>query len=162
MRLKKVYWMKKRIFLRLILIAVIVILNDNKTIASNKINQDNIKKIEKETQLCLDKGIAMHNCNYKAINKYEIEIEKTIKKLKKKLTQSQYEKLSISQKKWEEFAKANNKLYSETFDVIPATIVYLFSSQYKKQIYENRLKELIEFSNEYNTLLKDYSAKNYY
>lgn len=152
--------MKKIIFLSLISIAAILF--NNKTIASNEINQDNIKKIEKETQLCLDKGIAMHNCNYEAIYKYEIEIEKTIKKLKKKLTQSQYEKLSISQKKWEEFAKANNKLYSETFDVIPATIVYLFSSHYKKQIYENRLKELIEFSNEYNTLLKDYDAKNYY
>ena len=68
----------------------------------------------------------------------------------------------ISQQKWEEFAKANNELYSEIYDTIPATIVHLFGSQYKKQIYENRLKELIELYNEYNVLLNEYDAKKYY
>ena len=148
------------IFLVLILISLGFIAN--KTIASDKISQDNIKKIEQETQICLNKGIAMHNCNYEAINKYEIEIKKVIKKLKNKLSQSQYKKLLVSQQKWEEFAKANNELYSDIFDIIPATIVHLFGSSYKKQVYENRFNELVELYNEYNILLKDYEARKYY
>ena len=153
---------KKILILLLILILFGIFFISNDVIANNEISQDNIKKIEEEAQICLDKGIAMHNCNYEAINKYQIEIEKILKKFKNKLTQSQYEKLTISQKKWEDFAKANNDLYNEIYDIIPATIVYLFGSQQKKQIYENRLKELAELYREYNMLLKDYDARKYY
>ncbi|MBQ8635686.1 hypothetical protein IJ425_06000 [bacterium] len=153
---------KKFLILLLILVLIVSFFAAHKSIANNEISQDNIKKIEEETQACLDKGITMHNCNYDAINKYGIEIEKILKKFKNKLSQSQYKKLLISQQKWEEFAKANNELYSEIYDTIPATIVHLFGSQYKKQIYENRLKELIELYNEYNVLLNEYDAKKYY
>ena len=153
---------KKILILLLILILFGIFFISNDVIANNEISQDNIKKIEEEAQICRDKGIAMHNCNYEAINKYQIEIEKILKKFKNKLTQSQYEKLTISQKKWEDFAKANNDLYNEIYDIIPATIVYLFGSQQKKQIYENRLKELAELYREYNMLLKDYDARKYY
>ena len=141
---------------------ILAILSTGKLIANNEISQDNIKRIEEKTQICLNKGMAMYNCNYEAINEYKIEIEKILKKFKNKLTQSQYKKLLVSQQKWEEFTKANNELYNEIYDVIPATIVYLFGSQHKKQIYENRLKELIELYNQYNILLKDYEAKKYY
>ena len=145
----------------LILIPILIstFLFANQTFANNA---DNITKIEKETQNCLNKGIAMQNCNYKAIEKYQIEIEKTIKKLKKKLTQSQYEKLINSQNKWEEFANANNELYINIFDTIPASVVQLYGSEYKKEIYKNRTKELIELYDEYNNLLKEYRAKKYY
>lgn len=154
--------MKKTIFLSLSACLILAILSTGKLIANNEISQDNIKRIEEKTQICLNKGMAMHNCNYEAVNEYKIEIEKILKKFKNKLTQSQYKKLLASQQKWEEFTKANNELYNEIYDVIPATIVYLFGSQYKKQIYENRLKELIELYNQYNILLKDYEAKKYY
>ena len=148
-----------RKILILIPILITTFLLANQTFANNA---DNITKIEKETQNCLNKGIAMQNCNYKAIEKYQIEIEKTIKKLKKKLTQSQYEKLINSQNKWEEFANANNELYINIFDTIPASVVQLYGSEYKKEIYKNRTKELIELYDEYNNLLKEYRAKKYY
>ena len=153
---------KKFLILSLMLILLTFCFVVHKSIANNEISKDNIKKIEEETQICLDKGFAMQNCNYEAINKYKIEIEKILKKFKNKLSQSQYEKLLVSQKKWEEFAKANNELYNEIYDVIPATIMHLFGSQYKKQIYENRLKELYELYNECSTTLKEYSSNNHY
>ena len=98
------------IFLVLILISLGFIAD--KTIANDKISQDNIKKIEKEEKECISKNYEtdydMMQCSIVAMKKYNAEIEKVLKSSKKLFSKEQYNQMLKSQAKWEEFMKENN------------------------------------------------------
>jgi len=148
--------MKIRVVICVVVLALIAF--REKTFANSKAIKEELIKIEQETQLCLDKGIGMINCNYNATEKYNIEIEKILKKLKSVLTQSQYKKLIASQEKWNEFKESNLELYSEIFDSSYIKDVQLFGSEFKKRIFKNQAQELFKLYNEYLFIKKEYKT----
>lgn len=115
----------------------------------------NIKKIEEETQSCLDEGFAMPECCNDAMDKYNTEIEKTLKNLEKILSQSQYEKLTISQNKWTEFINSNNELHENTLKTCRASIPVLISTCSEMRIVKNRLEDLNSIYETYKEFKED-------
>ena len=121
-----------------------------------QVNANNFNEIEIENQKCLDSGYNMPNCNYIAIQKYEIEIENILKKFKKVLNETQYLKIDKSQKKWIDYKKNQYDLYEEIFDTVPAQIMHLIGTGYKKQIVKNRAEELFDLYKTYMYLEEEY------
>ena len=107
-------------------------------------NQENI--IDTERQNCLDTNFqsdySMAQCNYKAIEKYNNEIQELLKKLKNSLTKSQYYKLKKSQNQWDKYTEKNNALFESTLENKSYFEPYLLSSGIKFESYKQRYNEL--------------------
>ncbi len=82
--------------------------------------QEELKKIEEETQKCIDKNYmtdyAMMQCSIEGTKKYKVEIDRTIKGTKKYLSKTQYEQYLKTQEKWEEFMGEYDKLLKQTYE----------------------------------------------
>lgn len=82
-------------------------------IAEEYSTQEELKKIEQDTQDCIDvnyiSDYTMAQCVIEGTKKYNIEIEKTVKAAKNYLSQSQYEQFLKTQAQWEEFMKTHDK-----------------------------------------------------
>lgn len=113
------------------------------------------EKIDSETQACLDTGMGMTNCEYGAIDKYEIEIEKLLKKFKKVFSQSQYDELIKTQKLWDGFYKQNNALLNNTLGDTDATLIHLISVGQSLNAIKNRAIELNKLYELYSSFKKD-------
>ena len=109
--------------------------------------QNIIINIDKELQNCLETNFqsdyTMAQCNYAAIEKYNSEIQKSLKNLKKTLTKSQYKLLLISQKHWNTFIKNDNTLLANTLENKFYFEPYLMSSNIKFENYKQRYQELL-------------------
>ena len=121
-----------------------------------QVSANGFDEIEIENQKCLDSGYNMPNCNYVSIQKYEIEIENILKKFKKVLNETQYLKIDKSQKKWIDYKKNQYDLYEEIFDTVPAQIMHLIGTGYKKQIVKNRAEELFDLYKTHMFLKEEY------
>ena len=114
------------------------------------ISHSNIpKKIDDEFNSCLEKeDITYHQmlqCTIEGKNKYNIEIEKMVKKLKKVLSDEQYSKLIKSQQKWQEFYEQDNSFLDSTFgDNYPPYMPITISENYKLLNAKYRLEQLYE------------------
>ena len=95
--------MKKNIFLLLILLSTTV------CSAKDYSTQQELKKIEDEVQKCIDTNFTsdytVAQCVINGINKYNIEINKTVNAAKNYLSKAQYEQFLNNQKKWEKSVK---------------------------------------------------------
>ena len=115
-------------------------------IAFQTVNADIILDIDKERQICLDTNFQsdyiMAQCNHKAIEKYNAEINILLKKIETKLTKEQYSDLIKSQSKWESFIKSDNLLLNNTLENKLYFEPYLISSNIKFQNYKQRYEEL--------------------
>ncbi len=82
--------------------------------------QDELKKIDEETQKCIDKNYMtdydMMQCSLKGIEKYNKEIDRTISAAKDMLSKEQYEQFLKTQKAWENFMKEEDNLLKEMFE----------------------------------------------
>ena len=116
-----------------------------------------VENIDKERQNCFEinfqSDYTMAQCNYAAIEKYNSEIQKSLKNLKKTLTKSQYKLLLISQKHWNTFIKNDNTLLANTLENKFYFEPYLISSNIKFENYKQRCQELNDFY-EYLKILK--------
>ena len=147
--------MKKNILLTTVIILCTVpfcfsqVQNSIKEKVKN-ISHSNIpKKIDDEFNSCLEKeDITYHQmlqCTIEGKNKYNIEIEKTVKKLKKVLSDEQYSKLIKSQQKWQEFYEQDNSFLDSTFgDNYPPYMPITISENYKLLNAKYRLEQLYE------------------
>lgn len=120
-----------------------------------------IENIDKERQNCFEinfqSDYTMAQCNYAAIEKYDSEIQKSLKNLKKTLTKSQYKLLLISQKQWNEFIKNDNALLANTLENKFYFEPYLISSNIKFENYKQRcqeLNDLYQYINKNNSILR--------
>ena len=107
------------------------------------------KKIDDELNSCLeDENITYHKmlqCTIEGKNKYNIEIEKMVKKLKKVLSDEQYSELIKSQQKWQEFYEQDNSFLDSTFgDNYPPYMPITISENYKLLNAKYRLEQLYE------------------
>ena len=89
-------------------------------IAEEYTTQEELNKIENETQECIDKNYqtdyAMMQCTIKGTNKYKEEIERTIKATKNFLSEDQYKQYLKTQKQWESFMNEYDKLLRQTYE----------------------------------------------
>ena len=147
--------MKKNILLTTVIILCTVpfcfsqVQNSIKEKVGN-ISHPNIpKKIDDEFNSCLEKEdityYQMLQCTIEGKNKYNIEIEKTVKKLKKVLSDEQYSELIKSQQKWQEFYEQDNSFLDSTFgDNYPPYMPITISENYKLLNAKYRLEQLYE------------------
>lgn len=76
-------------------------------------------KTDEELETCLEKSknyIQKTQCNYKAIEKYNKEINETLKDLKSLVNESQYEQINKSQQDWNNFYKQNDIVLKQTLE----------------------------------------------
>ena len=82
--------------------------------------QDELKKIDEETQKCIDKNYEtdydMMQCSLKGIEKYNKEINRTVAVAKYMLSKTQYEQFLKTQKAWENFMKEEDNLLKQTYE----------------------------------------------
>ena len=106
-----------------------------------------IDKIEVERQNCLNVNFhsdyTMAKCNYEAIEKCNVEINRVLKKIKKNIEKNKQQSLSASQLKWNEFINQDNLLLEKLLENDKYFEQYLISSQIKYQNKKYRLEELI-------------------
>ena len=87
----------------------------------------------------------MSQCVYDSIDDWEKEINKYLSLSKKVMTKEQYESLQISQKKWNEYKKAQWDLYNVTYGSKLGTIFININAEDKVSIIEQRANELRGF-----------------
>ena len=108
-----------------------------------------IHPIDIEVQKCMKKENyttgGMSYCVAQSNKKWEKEIEKSIKELKKYLKEDEYKKLLYSEQKWEEYKKAKIELLNETYLKSPAHIYINYLSGDVVNITEERAYELSLF-----------------
>ena len=118
---------------------------------------DIVENIDKERQNCFEinfqSDYTMTQCNYVAIEKYDNEIQKLLKNLKKTLTKSQYKLLLMSQKYWDTFIKNDNTLLENTLENKFYFEPNLISSNIKFENYKQHCQELNDLY-EYLKILK--------
>ena len=77
--------------------------------SNNYSNANIIETIENEKKQCLNSNYLndylMSQCNYKAIETYNKEIDEIIRKLEKNINKKKYSFLVQSQNKWNKFIK---------------------------------------------------------
>lgn len=111
-------------------------------------------EIEKEEDICISKcehSYQIRECVYNAHQKWEKEIDKYIKKLKKVTTEEQYKLILESQTTWEETYKKDKKVIKELIFNHGGTIYYDIASVEFQQLAKNRAEFL---SNLYNILVE--------
>lgn len=126
---------------KLIFISFLFIFFNQYSIAST------IEKIEIERENCLSKNYhtdyTMAKCNYEAIEKCDIQINKLLKKIKRNIDKNNQHSLSASQSKWDEFINQDNFLLENLLENDKYFERYLISSQIKYQNKKHRLEELL-------------------
>ena len=106
-----------------------------------------IDKIEADRQICLNTNYSsdytMAKCNYEAIEKCDVKINKLLKKINKNIDKNNQLSLSTSQLKWEEFVNQDNILLENLLEKDIHFEPYLVSSEIKYQNKKYRLEELL-------------------
>ncbi len=115
--------------------------------AKNYSTQEDLKKIEQETQKCIDANFAsdytMAQCVIKGTEKYNFEIEKTVKAAKNYLSGAQYEQFLKRQEKWIKSAKKyNDKVQNTTY---PPYQPYLMAADDEYEYVKARAMDLSGF-----------------
>ncbi len=104
-------FMRKNIFLliiSLLLINCICLADINSRIETDE-----------ELETCLEKSenyIQKTQCNYKATEKYNKEINEALNDLKSLVSESQYEEITKSQEYWNNFYKQNDVVLKQTLE----------------------------------------------
>ena len=110
-------------------------------------NANIIETIESEKKQCLNANYLndnlMSQCNYKAIEKYNKEIDETIRKLGKNIDRKQYSFLVQSQNKWDKFIKNDNFLLKNFYEKDNSLEKELIISSIQCQNKKYRLEELL-------------------
>ncbi len=136
--------MKKFLLLTIFLFAT------NPAFASYCTSSETIKKIDNETQNCINANYQtdrmMMLCTYEGYEKYNQEIKKTIKGAKDILPKAEYEELLRSQEKWEEFIKQHNILLKQTYEKnCHPYLPCLAAASDKYEYIKTRIKDLSGF-----------------
>ena len=110
-------------------------------------NANIIETIESEKKQCLNTNYLndnlMSQCNYKAIEKYNKEIDETIRKLGKNIDRKQYSFLVQSQNKWDKFIENDNFLLKNFYEKDNSLEKELIISSIQCQNKKYRLEELL-------------------
>lgn len=104
-------------------------------------------EIDKEEDICISKcehSYQIRECVYEAHTKWEKEINKYIKKLKKVTTKEQYKLILESQTTWEETYKKDKKVVLELIFNHGGTMYYDIASVQTQQLAKNRAEFLSE------------------
>lgn len=115
--------------------------------SNNYSNANIIETIENEKKQCLNTNYLndyfMSQCNYKAIEKYDKEIDEIIKKLEKNIGRKQYSLLVQSQNKWDKFIQDDNFLLKNLYEKDNSLEKELIISSIQCQNKKYRLEELL-------------------
>ena len=83
-------------------------------------SQDELKKIDNDVQKCLDTNYEtdydMMQCSLKGIEKYKIEINRSLEAAKYLISKKQYHLLLNSQKEWEKYRQKEDKFLKEAYE----------------------------------------------
>mgnify|MGYP001040096386 FL=1 len=132
------------------IITILSILLFSICIAEEYTTQEELNKIENETQECIDKNYqtdyAMMQCTIKGTNKYKEEIERTIKATKNFLSEDQYKQYLKTQKQWESFMNEYDKLLKQTYEKkCPPYLACLCASGKRHHRIKDRAEDLSGF-----------------
>ncbi|MBE7705082.1 MAG: DUF1311 domain-containing protein [Cyanobacteria bacterium SIG29] len=110
-------------------------------------NASIIETIESERKQCLNTNYLndylMSQCNYKAIEKYDKEIDGIIRKLVKNIDRKQCSLLVQSQNKWDKFIQDDNFLLKNLYEKDNSLEKELIISSIQCQNKKYRLEELL-------------------
>ena len=112
--------------------------------------QEELKKIDEETQKCIDKNYEtdydMMQCSLKGIEKYNKEINRTVAAAKDMLSKTQYEQFLKTQKAWENFMKEEDNLLKQTYEKdCPPYLPCLTGVDIKHDYIKERAEDLSGF-----------------
>ncbi len=139
--------MKKVWILLPLVIATVIFIQQTVAKVDNEHEQAALKKIEKETQECIDTNYQtdyqMMQCVIKGTEKYNIEIQKILQKFKKVLSESQYNDLIKAEEKWGEFIELNNTMLENTFKPCPPYLPCLTVVDSKYEYTKHHAEDLV-------------------
>ncbi len=111
-----------------------------------KSSKQKYELIDIEIQECMKKcnytTVCMNKCVYSSEIKWQQEIEDNIRQIESNMTDKQKQLLSDSQKKWNEYKDAQQKLNTEIIGTKDGTIYTNILSSEQVNIVELRAKEL--------------------
>ncbi len=142
----------------ILLISLILLSFAPTTAKENYTTQEELKKIAKDTQKCIDKNYmtdyAMMQCSLQGIEKYNKEIDKTVTAAKDMLSKEQYEQFLKTQKAWENFMKEEDNLLKQMFEKdCPPYLPCLSATGHRYHFVKNRAEDLSGICNTW-TLFK--------
>ena len=113
-------------------------------------SQDELKKIDKDVQECLDTNYEtdydMMQCCLKGIEKYKIEINRSLEAAKYLISKKQYHLLLNSQKEWEKYRQKEDEFLNETYEKnCPPDLPCLIAVGDKYHSFKNRAENLSGF-----------------
>ena len=113
-------------------------------------SQDELKKIDNDIQKCLDTNYEtdydMMQCSLKGIEKYKIEINRSLEAAKYLISKKQYHLLLNSQKEWEKYRQKEDKFLKEAYEKnCPPDLPCLIAVGDKYHSFKNRAENLSGF-----------------